>query len=95
MGSLNNIIAELIGRYSNEQRALWLKHSPISTPTTIDQDIFKVNHFLRIQLGLLEGSTLTARESLLDREGLSVWLKAFQEDVLPVVVERGLPVWDS
>tara|TARA_B100000929_G_C15510907_1_gene420346 strand:- start:4057 stop:4344 length:288 start_codon:yes stop_codon:yes gene_type:complete len=93
MDSLNDAIALILARHSTEARDNWLHFSPITQPITFQQDIVRVNHFLRIQLGLLDIDTTEARECLTNEEDWNAWLDGFEVMIAPIIVRHGLPIW--
>lgn len=93
MDNLNQAIALILSRYSRDAGDKWLRFSPIHRPTTFQHDIVRVNHFLRIQLGLLDVDTTMARETLTNEEDHNAWLDGFEELIVPIIVRHGLPAW--
>ena len=95
MGNLNKIIAYILAKHSEHISKLWLQYSPITESVDMVTDIQKANHFLRIQLGLLEVDTTEARECLTTPVDLSDWTTDFEEVVAPVILRHGLPIWNN
>lgn len=93
MSNLHEIITNILAKISKNQSQKWMLYSPVTLPTTIEQDIVRVNEFLRIQLGLLNADVLEARKCLVDQELPKEWIKNFEREVAPVIARHGLPIW--
>ena len=91
--NLNEAIILILQRRSKEAGENWYRYSPITQPNSFQEDIVRVNHFLRIQLGLLDVDTTKARECLTNEEDYHAWLDGFEEVVVPVIIQHGLPAW--
>ena len=95
MYTLNDIIAHILGTHKGTLRDLWLQHSPIPETEGYPTDVRKVNHFLRIQLGLLPFDTCRLRECLTNEPVQADWVSGFEEEIAPVISRFGLPCWSD
>lgn len=75
--------------------AEWEYRSPIkSSVSWTTEDINRVNNFFRLNLGLLPVDTREARSALNFEGDFDAWSENFEDFVLPVLIERGLPPWN-
>lgn len=95
MGTVNDFVAFVLSKYSKQLKAEWLKISPVNPPSDIQTDVIKVNNFLRIQLGLLEVDTTSARECLVMEPSFDAWARNFEKGVAPTIARYGLPAWNK
>jgi len=91
--SLNDRISMALGNHSETAVSLWNTHSPIVQGQGIQEDLRRVNNFLRIQLGLLDIDTTEERCCLSNNCDLNEWIENFEDVVLPTILKYGLPVW--
>lgn len=59
------------------------------------EQLNEINSYFRMQLGMMEESTSTARECLIDNLPLRTWIRDFKKHVVPVVKANGLTVWTN
>lgn len=93
MDNLNTEIARMLGRQSPQLKQEWEKHTPIRRSNGFNQDLVEANRYFRTQLGLLGVNTIHARETLTGGQTKAEWLEGFQERVLPIIAQHGLPEW--
>lgn len=92
--NINQLIAFILKRHSEELTEQWLKYSPVDNNGNYEEDIHKVNRFLRIQLGLLPIDTTYQREVLVSTDSLHDWLVNFENEIVPLIKSHGLPIWN-
>lgn len=74
----------------------WEERSPVKdTPNWDLRDVNRINNFFRLNLGLLPTDTMEARSALNFEGDFNAWSENFEEFVLPVLIKRGIPPWNT
>jgi len=85
------VVTAMLQNRNRELASRFQERFPIVKGESTADQIRRLNRFWRIELGLANPVTISARECLMDDCDSSRWVILFREQVLPVIVNLGLP----
>ena len=85
------VVTALLQNRSREIAGRFQERFPIIAGESSADQIRRLNRFWRIELGLVSGITVDARECLMDDCDPTRWVVLFREHVVPAIVKYDLP----
>lgn len=89
--NLKTMVVDLITLRDSNIGNRFDKRFIVRESETLDKELTNLNQFWRVQLGLLNIDTSSARECLIDDISREDWLRLFNEHVIPIIIEADLP----